>query len=128
MLDAGLEVEHFEGEIQEKSTAQNVLCKNTLDYIKENYCDSSLSLDQIGEALGMHKNYISRFFKEVYGYTLFSYMEKMRIQKACELLSVSDMKIEAIAIAVGYTSGASFRRAFKKVKGVSPGEFRERER
>ncbi len=126
MLDAGLEVEHFEGEIQEKSTAQNVLCKNTLEYIKENYCDSSLSLDRIGEVLGAHKNYISRLFKIAYGENLFSYVEKLRIGKACELLWDSTMKIEELAAMVGYTSAASFRRAFKKVKGVSPGTFRER--
>ena len=111
--------------IQEKSNAQSGLCKNIMDYVTENYCDSSLSLDQIGEALGVHKNFVSKLFKEVYGEKLFSHVEKIRVQKACELLHSSALKIEELALAVGYTSGSSFRRAFKKVKGVSPAEYRD---
>lgn len=113
-------------DIQTKPNAQNGLCKNTMEYVKENYCDSSLSLDQIGDALGAHKNYISRLFKVVYGENLISYVEQLRIRKACELLHSSTLKIEELAQMVGYTSAASFRRAFKKVKGVSPGDFRKR--
>ena len=112
--------------IQAKPKAQNGLCKNIMEYVKESYCDSSLSLDQIGEALGAHKNYISRLFKVVYGENLISYVEQLRIQKACELLHSSVLKIEELAQMVGYSSGASFRRAFKKVKGVSPRDFRKR--
>ena len=53
------------------------------------------------------------------------YIEKLRIEKACHLIKNTDMKITEIAETVGYASGASFRRAFKKVTGVSPVEYRE---
>lgn len=110
---------------EKKSSGQNNLCQKIMDYIQENYCDNKLSLKQISEALGIHENYISNLFKNAYGENLSSYVEKLRIEKACKLIRSSPMKIEEIAGTVGYTSGASFRRAFKKVKGVSPAEYRD---
>ena len=54
------------------------------------------------------------------------FIEKCRIEKACNLIKNTNMKIGDIAETVGYTSDVSFRRAFKKVTGISPGEYRER--
>ena len=51
-------------------------------------------------------------------------IEKLRMEKSCDLIKNTDMKIAEIAEAVGYTSGASFRRAFKKITGMSPVEYR----
>ena len=113
--------------IQEKKNAgQNSLGKRIQDYVLDNFCDNKLSLKQISEALGVHENYISNLFKNAYGENLSSYVEKLRIEKSCELIRSSTMKIEEIAGNVGYTSGASFRRAFKKVKGISPAEYRDK--
>ena len=111
---------------EKKSSGQTSLGQKIMDYIQENFCDNKLSLKQISESLGIHENYISNLFKNAYGENLSSYVEKLRIEKACKLIRSSTMKIEEIAGTVGYTSGASFRRAFKKVKGVSPAEYRDK--
>lgn len=111
---------------EKKSTGQNTLVKRIMEYVQEHYCCSELSLKQISGALGVHENYISNLFKSAYGENLSSYVEKLRIEKSCELIRGSSMKIEEIAGSVGYTSGASFRRAFKKVKGISPAEYRDK--
>lgn len=95
-----------------------------MEYVNENYCDSALSLKQISQTFGFHENYISNLFKNAYGENLSAVVEKLRIEKATDLIKNSNQKIEDIAIAVGYTSSASFRRAFKKITGVSPGEYR----
>ena len=111
---------------EKKSTGQNTLVKRIMEYVQEHYCCSELSLKQLSGALGVHENYISNLFKSAYGENLSSYVEKLRIEKSCELIRGTSMKIEEIAGCVGYTSGASFRRAFKKVKGISPAEYREK--
>ena len=43
------------------------------------------------------------------------------------MIKNTDMKIWDIAEAVGYTSDTSFRRAFKRITGVTPGEYREQQ-
>ncbi len=109
-----------------KTTVQNTLVKRIMEYVHENFCDRNLSLKQISTAVGVHENYVSNLFKTVYGENLSAYIENLRIEKACDLIENTSMKIEAVAETVGYTSSASFRRAFKKVKGISPVEYRDR--
>jgi AraC-like DNA-binding protein len=50
------------------------------------------------------------------------------MQLAAQMLLEADTKVSAIAFKVGYTSEAAFGRAFKKVTGFSPSEWREREK
>ena len=95
------------------------------DYVQENFADSTLSIKRISAHFGFHENYISNVFKEEYGQNLSVVIEKFRIEKAKELLDSTGMKIGEIAVAVGYVSDSSFRRAFKRLTGVSPAEFRE---
>lgn len=52
-------------------------------------------------------------------------MQKYRMQKACELLCNTNLKIYEIAEMVGYTDSAYFSATFKKMLGVSPRQFRE---
>lgn len=97
-----------------------------MHYINEHFCDSELSMKQISSDLGFHEKYISNLFKTAYGETLSDFIERLRIQKACELLKDSSTRIADISDQVGYTSDVSFRRAFKKITGVSPSEYREK--
>ena len=108
-----------------KKSLQNHTVVKMMDYIQENYSDNALSLKQISLKFGFHETYISRLFKAEYGENLSGIIEKLRIEKACELIKNTDIKIGDIAEKVGYTSDLSFRRAFKKVTGMNPGEYRE---
>ena len=96
-----------------------------LEYVHENYCDCNLTVKQIAAVVGMHENYISYIFKNAYGENLSMYIERLRIEKAQELVRNTDMMIRDIAEAVGYVSDNSFRRSFKKITGVTPSECRE---
>jgi len=104
----------------QKSTALKIK-----HYIDDNFCDNLLSMKQISLALGLHESYISNLFKKEYGESVSSVIENKRIEKACKLIKTTDMKISDIAQEVGYSSDISFRRAFKKKMGMSPGEFRQ---
>ena len=108
------------GEFPQNNTVQKIV-----NYINENYCDNALSLKQISQQLGLHETYISKVFKEEYGENLSVAIEKLRIEKAAAMIKNTDMKINDIAEQVGYTSALSFRRAFKKITGVTPGDYRE---
>ena len=113
------EIQHKQKQVRHKTASR------LLDYIHENFCDNNLSLKQISETFGMHESYISNVFKNALGENLSVYIERLRIEKARDMVKNTDLKIQEIANLVGYTSDASFRRAFKKITGVSPVEYRE---
>jgi two-component system response regulator YesN len=54
-----------------------------------------------------------------------SYLEKVRMRHACDLLGQAEVTIDAVASQSGYGSAHSFRRAFKRVMGVLPSEYRD---
>lgn len=107
-----------------KSNAQNILAVKVREYIQEHYVDCGLSIKQIANSFHFHENYISNLYKEEYGENLSNAIEQLRIDKACQLLSTTDIRIGEVAAAVGYSSDSSFRRAFKKITGVSPVDYR----
>lgn len=109
----------------QRQYSQNQSALKIMNFIKENYSDSSLSLKYISTTLGFNEHYISDLFKSTYGEKFSTFVEKMRIEKSCELLKGSEMKLHDIALGVGYTSDVSFRRAFKKVMGITPSEYKD---
>nr|WP_103241154.1 helix-turn-helix transcriptional regulator [Acetatifactor muris] len=88
-------------------------------YINLNFGDSSLSLTSAAEALRMNEGYLSGRFKQETGINFSAYVEKVRMNKAKELLKAGNLTIKEIAACTGYTSENSFCRAFKRVTGVS---------
>ena len=109
----------------QRQYSQNQSALQIMNFIKENYSDSSLSLKHISTTLGFNEHYISDLFKATYGEKFSTFVEKMRIEKSCELIRNSEMKLHDIALGVGYTSDVSFRRAFKKVMGITPSEYKD---
>jgi YesN/AraC family two-component response regulator len=95
-----------------------------IEFINQAYQDASLSLSSVASKFSLTESYISQFFKEQNGENFSSYLEKIRMKHACELLSESEMPINEIAQCVGYYSDQVFRRAFKRFHGVTPNEFR----
>ncbi|QOS79036.1 helix-turn-helix domain-containing protein [Paenibacillus sp. JNUCC31] len=97
----------------------------TIAYIQERYADANLTVYRIAEHMGKPEKYISQLFKEHTGENLSDYVEVVRINKAAELLRESQQTIDEIALSTGYNSAHSFRRAFKRVRGVLPSAFRQ---
>jgi len=96
------------------------LFESIIKYIKENYNRPELNISLISSNFNLSETYISNFFKEQAGVTLATYLENLRIEEACKLLTETDLSINVVAAKVGYNSDKSFRRAFKRVIGVNP--------
>lgn len=107
-----------------KQRVQDQSASKIMKYIRENYQDSTLSLKQISLVFDFSEAYISRLFKTVYGENVSAVIEQHRIEKACDLIRNTNMKVGDIAEQIGYTSDASFRRAFKRITGISPSEYK----
>ncbi|NOU76841.1 helix-turn-helix domain-containing protein [Paenibacillus sp. LMG 31458] len=90
----------------------------------ETQYSEDISLDQIAEKLDLSSAYLSVYIKEKTGANFSEHMNRMRIQKAKELLVGSSLSIQNIGEQIGYRNGTSFIRMFKKITGETPGEFR----
>lgn len=102
------------------------LYQELLDYLQENFADSSLSLASLSMQFHMTESYLSTFIKEQFGETFSTYIELLRINKANMLLEKGKLSVNEIAKAVGYTSSNSFGRAYKRVMGFSPSSFKRK--
>jgi transcriptional regulator GlxA family with amidase domain len=75
---------------------------------------------------GLTPRTFKRRFRAATGETPISYVQRIRIERAKRALETGSAPIEEISWAVGYEDAASFRRLFKRVTGVTPGEYRRR--
>ncbi|MBF9017439.1 MULTISPECIES: AraC family transcriptional regulator [unclassified Oceanispirochaeta] len=96
------------------------LKETILKYIDKNYSDQNLNLDAVADQLGYKESYLYHFFYDSFEQSFASYLESLRLTKACELLKTRSNTIDSIAENTGYGSAHSFRRAFKRRFDVSP--------
>lgn len=97
--------------------------KDRLDQLlEERLYDNRLTLGSLAEAVHMPEKKLYREFKKMYGVSFSSYVEQRRLEKAGVLLR-QGKAVSDVALLVGYTSDYSFRRAFKRVNGISPSEY-----
>lgn len=111
-------------EIDEERTNGEIY-EHIKEYIDTHYSDPELSATQLSEHFGISSAYLSTQFKLKYEIGVLDYIRKLRIDKAKELLKSTDMKNEDISACVGYINARTFLRAFSKVEGVTPKEFRK---
>lgn len=93
-------------------------------YIYANYDATWLGLASTAEQFGISVAYLSQLYKDQTGVNFSDDLEKYRMKKAKDLLLNKDLSIEDISTRTGYQSATAFRRAFKRVEGISPSEFR----
>jgi AraC-like DNA-binding protein len=87
----------------------------------------SWTVESLAESAGMSRSAFAARFKELLGQAPLEYLTEWRMQKAVELLRHADKKLFEIARSVGYESDAAFSKAFKRVIGSTPGEYRQGE-
>lgn len=89
-------------------------------------CNASrnISLDDVVRHVGMNKSAFCAFFKQSIGTTFITYLNKHRIELACQLLKQENISISEICYHVGFTDIPYFNRVFKKYKGCSPSQYR----
>ena len=93
-------------------------------FIQENYSDPDLGLTMLAEEFDLSESYLSRLFRDKSGFRLGDFIEQIRIREAFQLLNDTDLNINVISEEVGYNSPQSFRRAFKRLFGVTPTQAR----
>lgn len=85
----------------------------------------NISLEEISKSLGMQKSSFCVFFKKMTGKSFFTYLTEFRIESSCQMLLKTKLSIAEICIASGFNDIPYYNRVFKKIKKVTPTQFRK---
>ena len=122
-------VEAFIDEVFSIQTKYPVHDSAALVSLSKSYIEKNYRLDITAESLGnmlyISSSHMRSIFKSETGYTVQQYTEKVRMKNAVLLLTNTNQPVQNIAEEVGYRSIQTFFRVFKKIYGVTPGEYRK---
>ncbi|MBB3109775.1 two-component system response regulator YesN [Paenibacillus phyllosphaerae] len=97
--------------------------QRAITYMQANY-QHDLNMAMVSNHVSLNYSYFSQAFKDYTGETFVSYLRKLRLQKAKELLTATDLKVYEISASAGFENVKHFTRVFRETEGVSPLEYR----
>lgn len=107
----------------EQGDSENQFIKRAEEYIYEHYMEQ-VTLNDIADCLGVSKGYVSTLFTQNKQCGFVDYLNYVRVERACSYLEQNYLKIYEIAYRVGFRDEKYFSKVFKKIKGMSPKEYR----
>jgi AraC-like DNA-binding protein/GGDEF domain-containing protein len=96
-----------------------------VEFIRANY-RGVISITAIAEQVRLSYSHVRKIFKDHTGLSIPDYVNSIRIAEARQLLADDALSIKEIGCRLGYSNGQSFTRAFKKLEGMTPAEYRSR--
>lgn len=96
-------------------------------FINSCYCEP-LKIRDVADALHIHPNYLSSVFRKAYGQTPKEYLDALRMERAAQLLVLSDDSVAVVSASVGYENPFQFSAAFKRHFNMSPAHYRKEEK
>lgn len=102
---------------------ENDVVNEAIQYMRENL-NVKISLDDICHRVCVSVSHFSLLFKQKTGYSPIEYLIHLKIQRACQLLQFSALRIHEIAEAIGMDDPYYFSRLFTNTMGISPKNYR----
>ena len=93
------------------------------EYIQENYA-KDLSLTEVAEHLRISTGYLSTLMNQNIGCGFVDFLNQVRVDRACCYLEQHQLKNYEVAYKVGFNDEKYFSKVFKKMKGMTPKEYR----
>jgi YesN/AraC family two-component response regulator len=85
---------------------------------------NKISLEDVSSYVRMSRTYFCMFFKNHFNEGFAEYINRKRIEKACQMLAATNKDIESIVAECGFKTVPYFTRVFSKIKGTTPGKYR----
>jgi AraC-like DNA-binding protein len=104
----------------------SLLVKQAIAYIQQHHA-RDLTRQEIAEAIGVSKNYMTQIFHQELGISLWDYLNRYRMLRAKDLLLHTDESITMIAARVGFNDPSYFGRVFRKQVGCTPQAYRDKQ-
>ena len=108
------------GKLSNKDSIDRVI-----DYLSRNV-DKVLSLDEMAREVNLSPSHFSYLFKKKTGYSPIEYFNHLKVQKACQYLLFTKLRIKEISQELGIEDQYYFSRMFTKVMGLAPNDYREK--
>lgn len=110
--------------VSPQQNTSSVYINQAISYIHKNY-QNPLTVQEIADYLSLNRSYLTELFLKTVQLSPQQFLTRYRITKSEELLQSSSLSIQNIAYSCGYSSSFSFSKAFRKVNGLSPSEYRK---
>ncbi|WP_456088399.1 AraC family transcriptional regulator [Parabacteroides sp.] len=96
-------------------------------YYLQEHVEANLTLKDLAEYFKYSESHFSTLFQKETGTSPINYFTRLKIQKACQYIELTNMKLNEIAMRLGFEEQAYFSRVFTKVMGISPSAYRKKE-
>ena len=110
-------------QISKSNNLRDFYIKEALSFIEQNF-QNDITVEEIAACSGLNSSYFGKIFHEVLGKSPQEFLISYRMTKATELLKLTSLSIAEVGSAVGYSNQLHFSRAFKKIYGISPKQWR----
>lgn len=101
----------------------NLVSETIQEIIHEQYADPNLGIQQIADFIQKSPQYIGRLFKKETGESITNYINKLRLEKAVQLMISSKCTVTEVISKIGIENETQFYRLFKKEYGTSPKNY-----
>lgn len=119
---------HGEGQLPYAALARrqphaDAVVRRCEDWLGENHrLDNAVA--RAVEMAGIPERTLKRRFRQATGTTLIGYLQNLRVEAAKRLLEAGELPVDEVSAAVGYEDASFFRRLFRRLTGLSPGQYR----
>lgn len=107
-----------------KETGLNPVVNQAKEYIEENYY-SNITLQQVADKVSISAGYLSTLFNQELKCGFTDFLNEVRVNHACMYLKQNYFKTYEIAYKIGFNDEKYFSKVFKKIKGMSPSEYKK---
>lgn len=112
--------------LAEGEREENELIFLMKDYVRKNYQQDYLSVQEVANAVGLSTAYACTLFRQETGGTINRFIVNYRVERAKQLLANPRFRITNIASQLGFADSNYFGKCFKRIVGLSPSEYREK--
>ncbi len=114
----------MEGEMGERQKTAYDHARRAAAFLQQNY-SASIGVEDAARQVGVSRSHLYRAFQSEFGCSPSEYLTDYRIQRACQLLSHSDLAVGVVAASVGFEDPLYFSRVFHRQIGISPTQYRK---
>lgn len=117
-------VESFMDAAFTQKDSGNIYIRQALRFMADNYAQK-LTLSVVARHVGLSPNHFSTLFHKVVGIPFQEHLSRIRVEESKRLLLKSQYSLNDIAVSMGFTDQSHYCKVFKRITGISPGQYRK---